>query len=124
MERTLLRLKAIADRNRLRILSCLMHHEELCACQITELLQVSGATASRHLFILQNAGLIKSRKDGRWIHYRLSLDQEFLPLQNWIQGQISQTSDIKKDQQTLEKITSISPEDLCRKQRGEDCCPL
>ena len=41
--------RALSDRNRLRIVAALAVHDELCACQLTEMLTVSGATASRHL---------------------------------------------------------------------------
>ena len=68
----LLPLKALADRNRLRIVAALADYEELCACQLTELLGVSGATASRHLAQLTASGLLASRKDGRWVHYCLA----------------------------------------------------
>ncbi|MDZ7667848.1 MAG: metalloregulator ArsR/SmtB family transcription factor [Desulfotignum sp.] len=71
MDDTLLKLKALADRNRLRIFLALTRYDELCACQITELLQVTGATASRHLGILVTAGLLKSRKASRWVYFSL-----------------------------------------------------
>jgi ArsR family transcriptional regulator len=59
--------KALSDMNRLRIVVALGRYEELCACQITELLQVTGATVSRHLGVLQHAGVLKSRKEGRFL---------------------------------------------------------
>ena len=58
--------KALSDRNRLRAVSPLMQVNELCACQITERLQVTGATASRHMGVLISAGLVCRKKDGRW----------------------------------------------------------
>ena len=74
METKVKLLKSIADHNRLRIIMALMTHEELCACQFIELLQFTGATISRHLSILNNVGLIKSRKEGRWIYFTLRKD--------------------------------------------------
>ncbi len=59
MNDLLLILKAMSDKNRLRILRALLTHEELCACQITEFLEVAGATASRHLSLMVNAGILK-----------------------------------------------------------------
>ena len=52
METTLEILKALSDKNRTRVVAALWRFDELCACQITEFLQVTGATASRHLSIL------------------------------------------------------------------------
>lgn len=57
--------KALADRNRLRIVGALLKYDELCACQIIELMQVTGATVSRYIGVLIASGLIGSRKDGR-----------------------------------------------------------
>ena len=63
--------KALADDNRTRALMCL-RDGELCVCQIIELLQLAPSTVSKHLDILHRAGLIESRKEGRWIYYRLA----------------------------------------------------
>lgn len=63
--------RALADESRLRILAAL-RRGELCACQIVELLGLAPSTTSRHLSQLRAAGLIVSRKSGRWIHYRLA----------------------------------------------------
>ena len=58
-------LKALSEPNRLRIVMALTDNRELCACQITELLRLSGATVSRHLAQLTLCGLLESRKEGR-----------------------------------------------------------
>ncbi|MCF8054021.1 MAG: metalloregulator ArsR/SmtB family transcription factor [Deltaproteobacteria bacterium] len=115
--------KALSDRNRLRILSALLKHGELCACQLTELIQVTGATASRHMGVLISSGLVDSRKDGRWVHYRIRREQaDFTVLLGWIESQLSQDPNAMLDAKMLDEITSYEPEDLCRKQRGVECC--
>ena len=88
MIRNLEMLKALSDMNRLRIVTALGHYEELCACQITELLQVTGATVSRHLGILQHAGVLNSRKEGRWIYYRLAPPADAGALFQWLEKSI------------------------------------
>ena len=115
-------LKALADKNRLRVVSALMNHKELCACQVTELLGVSGATASRHMGLLVRAGVVASRKEGRWVYYRLDR-KAAAPLFRWLEKMISESEECLADFQALEKITRIGREDLCRRQRGEGCCP-
>lgn len=72
MERLLLLTKAVADRTRLRIMNALLNRNELCACQIIELLELSGATISRHMGILIQAGLVESRREGKWVYYSLA----------------------------------------------------
>ncbi len=124
MEKLTAIFKALSDRNRLRIVSVLMKCDELCACQLTELIQVTGATASRHMGVLISSGLVDSRKDGRWVYYRLGREQaDFGVLINWVESQLSNDPDAVSDAATLKNITSCEPEDLCRKQRGDDCCP-
>lgn len=116
-------LKSLSDMNRLRIVAALSRYEELCACQITELLQVTGATASRHLSVLQNAGLLKSRKEGRWIYYRLSPPADAGPVFQWLDASFTASPELQADLKALDEIVSVTREDLCRKQRGEACCP-
>jgi len=48
-----------------------LQHGELCVCEIQEVLGTSQPTVSKHLKILVEAGLLNSRKDGLWVHYRL-----------------------------------------------------
>ena len=117
--------KALADRNRLRIVAALQVHPEFCACQITELLQVSGATVSRHMAILMQAGLVESRKEGRWTYFRLVSPPggAVLCLQNWLREEADKSSEIDRDRQRINTILSQDKEVLCRRQRGADCCP-
>jgi ArsR family transcriptional regulator len=62
--------KGLADENRLRILS-LLFHGELCGCDIQHVLNTSQSTVSRHLSYLKNAGLIRDRRAGYRVYYRL-----------------------------------------------------
>lgn len=110
--------KALSDRNRLRIVVALLKHDELCACQLTELIGVTGATASRHMGILINSGLVASRKDGRWVHYRIRREREELAvLTDWIEAQLRDDASAGTDAQRLADITLCGPEDLCRQRR-------
>ena len=123
MNRILSIVRVLSDRNRLRILMALMEHEELCACQITELLQVTGATASRHLMLMVNAGLLESRKDGRWVYYRIAGPDANRPLLQWLRRELAGTTELSADRKFLSEILTYEPEEICRKQRGEICCP-
>ena len=116
-------LKALSDLNRLRIVAALSRHDELCACQITELLEVAGATVSRHLAILQRSGLLDSRKEGRWVYYRLAPPIGTEPVLTWLENSFEESEVMQADFRALEKIIRIGREDLCRMQRGEECCP-
>ena len=123
MENLLRIIKAMSDRNRLRILNALLSYEELCACQITELLEVAGATASRHLNLMRAAGVLKNRKQGRWIYFRLNAENTSLDaVYTWIAPQLENSNQAQKDLAVLEKIVRIPCEDLCRKQREKTAC--
>lgn len=104
MNKPLEQLKALSDRNRLRVVAALISTEELCACQLSNLLGVSGATASRHMDLLIRAGLVDSRKDGRWVHYKLSPAFP-APVFQWLEKTLLTDSQIKADRKELDKIT-------------------
>lgn len=61
----------LADRTRLKVLK-LVADEELCACEVMAALALTQPTASHHLGILERSGLITSRREGKWIFYRLA----------------------------------------------------
>ena len=63
--------KALSDKTRLRILK-LLEHGELCVCDIVAALDMIQPKVSFHLNVLKEAGLLRDRKDGRWIHYSLN----------------------------------------------------
>lgn len=59
---------ALADRTRLRLLN-LMCDQEICVCYFVEILGQSQPKISRHLAYLRNAGIVTSRREGKWMHY-------------------------------------------------------
>ena len=122
MNKTLEQLKALSDRNRLRVVAALFHKDELCACQIVELLEVTGATASRHMGLLVRAGLVESRKEGRWVYYRLDASHDARLVQ-WLETELKNVAELEADRNLLKEIVSCAPKDLCRKQRSEEGCP-
>jgi ArsR family transcriptional regulator len=62
--------RALADRTRLRLIN-LIRDQELCVCFFVEVLKTNQPKISRHLAYLRRAGVVASRRDGKWIHYRL-----------------------------------------------------
>ncbi|MST94079.1 MAG: ArsR family transcriptional regulator [Pedosphaera sp.] len=60
--------KALADPTRVRILAAL-RGRELCVCELCDALQVSQSTLSTHLQVIRDAGLVRTRKEGKWIYY-------------------------------------------------------
>ena len=64
--------RALADPTRLRLLN-LIAGREICVCYFVEILAMSQPKISRHLAYLRKAGIVASRRDGKWMHYRLSM---------------------------------------------------
>jgi ArsR family transcriptional regulator len=62
--------RALADRTRLRLLN-LIADKEICVCYFVEILGISQPKISRHLAYLRRAGIVATRRQGRWMHYRL-----------------------------------------------------
>ena len=65
--------KALADTTRLRVVAALRDHE-LCVCELCDALETTQSTLSTHLTLLRDAGLVRTRKEGKWIYYALSAD--------------------------------------------------
>src|SRR5262245_38465917 len=63
--------RALADKTRLRILA-LLGNNEVCVCHIHDSLALPQPTVSRHLAYLRRTGLVAARRDGLWMHYRIS----------------------------------------------------
>jgi ArsR family transcriptional regulator len=68
--------KALGDKTRLRILS-LLKTNELCVCELVEILKMTQPAISQHMRKLKNAKLVKERRKGQWVLY--SLDGSILP---------------------------------------------
>jgi ArsR family transcriptional regulator len=68
--------KALADSTRLRILG-LLSSREMCVCEVMVALDLTQPTASHHLRILENVGLVKDRKEGKWVFYSIANPELF-----------------------------------------------
>lgn len=64
----------LSDSTRLRSLALLKLRGELCVCELTEILDLQQPKISRHLAQLRAAGVVSARREGTWMHYRLSPD--------------------------------------------------
>jgi ArsR family transcriptional regulator len=63
--------KALSDETRLKMLK-IMGKGEICVCDLVSVLNVSQPKISFHLNVLREAGLIKDRRQGKWIHYSIN----------------------------------------------------
>jgi ArsR family transcriptional regulator len=63
-------MKALADGNRVRIIK-MLQVREMCVCELRAALELAQPSVSKHLRILEEAGLVEGRKEGPWVNYRL-----------------------------------------------------
>jgi ArsR family transcriptional regulator len=117
MEHVLKKAKGLADGNRLRVVAALMERDELCVCEITEMLGLAMATVSRHMSVLQNADLVRSRKSGRWVYYRLSPAFPIL-LREWLASSLADSPEIGEDRHILGCFVKSKPKKICDKRKG------
>ena len=110
--------KALADENRVRMLLAL-RQGELCVCQITELFGLAPSTVSKHLSILYQAGLAESRKEGRWMYYRLPGKGAHAAVRraiDWVAQSINGDPRVAEDAARLKRIQAMDPVELCKRQ--------
>ena len=111
--------KALSDPGRVRILLAL-RRRELCVCQITELFGFAPSTMSKHLSILHHADLIASRKEERWVYYRLpdetapAMVREALDWVAQVAGKVRPKP--MADAKRLKTILKMDVQEICRRQ--------
>ena len=66
--------EALSDPIRRRILVLLLIHDERCVCDLNAALDAPQPKVSRHLGVMREAGLVLTRREGVWMHYRLHPD--------------------------------------------------
>jgi ArsR family transcriptional regulator, arsenate/arsenite/antimonite-responsive transcriptional repressor len=113
--------KALSDPSRVRALLAL-RNGELCVCQIMELLELAPSTISKHMSILKQSGLVDSRKDSRWVYYRLVQDkdreQDIGKVINLSISLLEHDKQIIVDDAKMAEITVEGLDTLCNRQRN------
>ncbi len=104
-------LKAISDETRLRILK-IMLERECCVCEVMQALDISQSRASHNLRILQDAGFVKSRRDGAWIVYALNwqtANSHAMSLTKLLKNSPISDKVLMLDQERLKRSKRIGP---------------
>jgi ArsR family transcriptional regulator len=104
--------KALADRTRLRLLN-LIGSDEVCVCFFVEVLGESQPKISRHLAYLRRAGVVAARREGKWMHYRISVptaDEHAARLFAEVRAWLKEDREMQRDRERLVKVCcAISP---------------
>jgi len=107
-------MKAVSDANRVKILK-MLQHKIMCVCELQAALEIAQPTVSKHLKILEDAGLVKYRKDGVWVDYYLT-DGASSPyvanllgnLRHWLEDEPGVIELVKR-------LPGIKREEVCKK---------
>ncbi len=104
--------KAVSDPGRVKILK-LLESRDLCVCEIRELVGLAQPTVSKHLKILEEAGLVESAKIGQWVNYRLAGEAASEPAKAML-GYLRQSLDDDPELITLRgRLPFVDRETLC-----------
>lgn len=106
-------MKALSDPSRVKIVK-MLQRRVMCVCEIQEALGLAQSTASKHLKILEEAGLISYFKDGLWVNYRIA-DGSRNPYAAALLGNIKHWLEDDADMQKLmERLPEIRRESICK----------
>ncbi|MDY6910538.1 MAG: metalloregulator ArsR/SmtB family transcription factor [Thermodesulfobacteriota bacterium] len=107
-------MKALSDPSRVKIMK-LLQRRQLCVCELTAGLGLAQPTVSKHLKILEEAGLVTSTKEGLWVNYRLA-DGESSPYAAALIGNLRHwLNDDPEIMRLYERLPHLNRETLCGK---------
>ena len=104
----------LSDPTRLRALILIQTEGEVCVCELTHALRESQPKVSRHLALMRDTGIVESRREGTWMHYRLSAS-----LPEWAQAIIecshTRLAGLATFRRDAERLTQMNnrPERIC-----------
>jgi ArsR family transcriptional regulator len=107
-------MKALSDPNRVKIVK-MLQHKMMCVCEIQEALQVAQSSASKHLRILEEGGLVDYNKDGLWVNYYLT-DGMKSPYAASLMGNLRHwLEDTPEIKELIKRLPDIRREEICKK---------
>ncbi|MEJ7708412.1 MAG: metalloregulator ArsR/SmtB family transcription factor [Pyrinomonadaceae bacterium] len=97
--------KALADRTRLRLIN-LMGDDEVCVCFFVEVIRVPQPKISRHLAYLRRAGMVSARREGKWMHYRLTVppNESAARVLKEVRQWLSEDHEMQRDRQRFVQV--------------------
>jgi ArsR family transcriptional regulator len=107
-------MKALSDPNRVKIVK-MLQHKLMCVCELQEALQISQSSVSKHLKILEEAGLVDYKKDGLWVNYYLT-DGTKSPYVSSLMGNLRHwLEDEPEITELIKKLPHIRREEVCKR---------
>ena len=105
-------MKALSDPNRVKIVK-MLQYKLMCVCEIREALQIAQSSVSKHLKILEEAGLVDFKKDGLWVNYHLT-DGMKSPYAASLMGNLRHWLEREPEiAKLIERLSHIRREEIC-----------
>jgi ArsR family transcriptional regulator len=105
-------MKALSDPNRVKIIK-ILQHRVMCVCEIQAVLNLAQPTVSKHLKVLEDAGLVSNEKDGLWVNYFVA-DGKASPYAATLLGNLKHWLDNDLEMTRLaETLPAINREEVC-----------
>lgn len=117
IERTIMKqfirvMKALSDPNRVRIVK-ILENKELCVCELKDLIGLAQSTVSKHLKVLEDAGLVVYRKEGSWFIYRLTRGEESEYAKVMLENLTGWLDNEPQLQKMVARLSQIDRERIC-----------
>ena len=111
--------KALAHETRLRILTLLVARQ-LCVCQLEVALGLPQVAVSRHLSVLRASGLVESRREGLWVHYRLAepRNKQEKMISDWLRLRLRSDKWLRRDLARMRECVQKPLEEVVAMVRG------
>ena len=111
-------MKAVSDPNRVKLLK-ILQTRILCVCEIQALLSIAQPTVSKHLKVLEDAGLVTFKKDGLWVNYQLA-DGSRSPYAATVLGNLRHwLGNDEEIKELLGKTADVSREQIIKKHKPD-----
>lgn len=109
-------MKALSDRTRVKIIK-MLQGREMCVCELQAALELAQPSVSKHLRILEEAGLVESRKEGMWVNYRLADNADSIyagHMQSILRDWLNDDQEIQKIVQQASTLNRCEISSRCR----------
>lgn len=104
--------KALSDKTRVRIFK-MLQQKKMCVCEVQAVLDMAQSTVSKHLTILEDAGLVSRTKDGLWVNYEIdrhSHNPHAEPIIKHLNSILDDDPDVKAD---VQKVRMVNRFEIC-----------
>ncbi len=107
-------MKALSEPNRVKVVK-MLQRKSMCVCELQEALGIAQSSVSKHLRILEDAGIVEHRKDGLWVNYHLT-DGEASPYVSALMGNLRHwLEDDPEVSELVDRLPDIRREEICCK---------